>query len=36
MPQSEIIAVYSDIHIKHTDAFYGDKVQILNVQTGGI
>jgi len=26
MSQSEIIAVYSDMHIKHTDAFCKDKV----------
>jgi hypothetical protein len=29
MLQSEIIAVYSDIHIKHTDELCGDRVQFF-------
>jgi hypothetical protein len=36
MLYSEIIAVCSEIHTKHINTLCGNKVEILNVKTGGI
>jgi hypothetical protein len=35
MLYSEIIAVCSQIHTKHINTLYGQKVELLNVQPGG-
>jgi len=32
----EIIAVYSEIHTKHINTLCGQKVELLNVKSGGI
>jgi hypothetical protein len=35
MLYSEIIAVYSQIHIKHTNTLCGQNVELLNVKRDG-
>ena len=35
MPYREIIAVSSQIHIKHVNTLRGQKAELLNVKPGG-